>query len=464
MTGPRHRPAASPEASAGLFGPLFVPEGIRELTSDRAWLQAMLDAEAALAAAQAEAGIVPPEAATEIAAACEAERFDVGELGREGRLSASPVVPLVAALRRRLSDRAARFVHWGATSQDVMDTAAMLVARRSLSWIDGELEGVAAACARLAEEHRETPMAARTLLGQALPITFGLKAAGWLDAVMDARERLGDVLLTAQLGGAAGTLASLGGDGIRVLELFSHRLKLSEPRIPWHTARLRVAELGAALGLASGVLQKLALDLVLLSQTEVGEVAEKSGGGRGGSSALPQKRNPVGSVLAIACARRVHGAVSVLLAAMAQEHERAAGAWQAEWESLREALALTGGAAASAREALEGLEVRPDRMRRNLEATGGMLMAESVSMALAERIGAERAQELMTAACRRATETGTTLREELASDPEVSGELSSEEIERALDPARYLGSAQAFVDRVLAAYGEARRAMIGGEG
>jgi 3-carboxy-cis,cis-muconate cycloisomerase len=172
----------------------------------------------------------------------------------------------------------------------------------------------------------------------------------------------------------------------------------------------------------------------------------------------------VGSVLAIACARRVHGAVSVLLAAMAQEHERAAGAWQAEWESLREALALTGGAAASAREALEGLEVRPDRMRRNLEATGGMLMAESVSMALAERIGAERAQELMTAACRRATETGTTLREELASDPEVSGELSSEEIERALDPARYLGSAQAFVDRVLAAYGEARRAMIGGEG
>jgi 3-carboxy-cis,cis-muconate cycloisomerase len=351
----------------GLFNGLFVPDGIRALTSDRAWLQAMLDVEAALAAAEAEAGIVPAEAASEIAAACEAERFDLGALGHEARLSASPVVPLVAALRDQVSERAAGYVHWGATTQDVMDTAAMLLSRRAVAWIDGELDGVLELCARLAEEHRATPIVARTLLQQALPTTFGLKTAGWLDGIVDARENLAHVRLAVQLGGAAGTLASLGADGLRVLDLLSARLELAEPTVPWHTARLRVAELGGALSLLAGALEKVALDIVLLSQTEVGEVAEASGGGRGGSSSLPHKRNPVGSVLAIASARRVRGAASVLFASIAQEHERAAGAWQAEWVPLREALALTGGAVTSVREALDGLEVRPERMRENLE-------------------------------------------------------------------------------------------------
>ena len=438
--------------SGGLFSGLFVPDEIRELTSDRAWLQGLLDFESALAAAESEAGIVPAEAASEIAAACDAGGFDLEALGTAARPAATPVVPVVATLRERLSEEAAGYLHWGATSQDAIDTASMLVARRTVPRIEDELEGVAAACAGLAEEHRETPMVARTLLQQGLPTTFGLKAAGWLDGIVDASNRLGGLTLAVQLGGAGGTLASLGDEGPRVLALLAERLELAEPTLPWHTARGRVGELGAALALAAGALEKIALDVALLSQTEVGEVAEASGAGRGGSSTLPQKRNAVGSVLAIACARRVRGAVAVLFEAMAQEHERAAGAWQAEWQTLPEALALTGGAAAAVREALEGLEVRPERMRQNLEATGGLLLAESVTMALAGRLGRARATDLITAACDRALDRGRPLREELIADEAVSAELSEQEIDRALDPGAYLGSAGGFVDRALARY------------
>jgi 3-carboxy-cis,cis-muconate cycloisomerase len=411
--------------SGGLFSGLFVPDHVRAATSDEAWLRALLDVEAALAIAEAEAGVIPGEAMTAIVAACQAPRFGPEAIGREARASGNPVVPLVAALTDQVPDDAAGYVHWGATSQDVMDTAAMLIAQRALLGVEDELSGVAAACARLAEEHRATPIAARTLLQQALPTTFGLKAAVWLDGVMQAWARLQAVAPAVQLGGAAGTLGSLGDHGVRVMSAFAERLALVEPALPWHTARHRVADLGAALAIAAGAVEKIALDLVLLAQTEVGEVAEASGGGRGGSSTLPHKRNPVGSVLAIACARRVRGAAGVLLEAMPQEHERAAGAWQSEWEALREALALTGGAAAAAREALEGLEVRPGRMRQNLEATGGLVLAESVTMALAERIGRQEAKR---------------------------AELTEPEIDRALDPAGYLGSAEAFVDRALSGY------------
>jgi 3-carboxy-cis,cis-muconate cycloisomerase len=438
--------------SDGLFTGLFVPDAVAAATSDRAWLQAMLDFEAALAAAEARAGVVPAEAAKAIASACEAERFAPDALGHEARATGSLVVPLVGALAEALPAEAARYVHWGATTQDAMDTAAMLVARRARAPILADLAGVAGACARLAEEHRTTPMAGRTLLQQALPVTFGLKAAGWLVAVEEARERLAAVAPAAELGGAAGTLASLGSDGVQVLALLAEELDLPEPVVPWHTARARVGELGAALALAAGALEKVALDVVLLAQTEVGEVAEPASGGRGGSSTLPHKRNPVGSVLAIACARRVRGATSTLLAAMAQEHERAAGAWQAEWEALGEALALTGGAAACVREALDGLEVRPERMRANLETTGGLLLAESVTMALAQRIGRPEAHRLVQEASRRAVEGGRRFRDELVEDPGVGGELSAEEIDRALDPMGYLGSAEAFVERALERY------------
>jgi 3-carboxy-cis,cis-muconate cycloisomerase len=436
------------------FSGLFVSDAVREATSERAWLQAMLDAEAALAGAEAEAGLIPEEAAEAIAAASDAGAFDPEAIAREGRSTGIPVIPLLAALRSKLDEEAAGFVHRGATSQDIMDTAGMLVASRTLELIDRDLKAVAAACAGLAEDHRGTLMAGRTWLQQALPTTFGLKAAGWLDSVVSARERLGSLSLAVQFGGAAGTLASLGSDGERVVGLLAKRLRLDEPIVPWHTARLRVADLGASLALTAGTLEKIALDLVLLSQTEVGEVAESSAGGRGGSSTMPHKRNPVGSVLAIACARRVRGAAGVLLEAMPQEHERAAGAWQSEWAPLSEALALTGGAASSLGDALDGLEVRGERMRENLEATGGVLMAESVVTALAERIGQRRARELVDDAASRALDAGGSLRGELISDEAVSAELSEQEIDRALDPGGYLGSADSFIDRALSRYGE----------
>jgi 3-carboxy-cis,cis-muconate cycloisomerase len=425
-----------------MFDELFVPAVFREAVSDRAWTEAMLEFEAALAVAEAEVGVIPPEAAKAIGDASSSGNFDPGALGRAGRAVGNPAAPLVRALTDAVAGDAAGYVHWGATSQDVMDTASMIVARRALALLDDELAGVAGACAGLADEHRRTVMSGRTLLQQALPISFGQKAAGWLVAVLDARRRLAAVSLAVELGGAAGTLASLGSNGLQVLRLVAGRLELEEPTLPWHTSRARVAELGAALALAAGALEKIARDVVLLAQTEVGEVAEPADGERGGSSTLPHKRNPVGSALAIACAHRVRGEASILLGAMAQEHERAAGAGQAEWEALGGALAYTGGAAAAVREVLDGLEVRAERMRENLDP---LVMAEAVSMRLAERIGRAEAHDRV----KEAAATGRPLREEL-----VDLGLSEEEIDRALDPAGYVGSSGAFVDRALDRYRE----------
>jgi 3-carboxy-cis,cis-muconate cycloisomerase len=421
------------------FEALFVPPAVREATGERAWVQAMLDFEAALAAVQARLGLISEEAGREIAEACSAERFDLGALALGGRDAGNPVVPLVEALPGD--------AHRGATSQDVMDTAAVLVARRALVSISAELAAVAAACASLAAEHRGTLMAARTLLQQALPTTFGLKAAGWLVAVDEARTLLDSVPLEVELGGAAGTLASLGEEGLQVLALLAAELDLAEPVVPWHTRRLRIGELGAALALTAGALEKIALDVKLLAQTEVGEVAESAIGGRGGSSTLPHKRNPVGAALAIACAHGARGAASVLVGAQAQEHERAAGAWQAEWEALSRALGLCGGAAFAVREALDGLEVRPERMRANL---ADLVPTEAVSTVLAERLGRAQAKALVTDVARRAAESGQPLRETLLAEPAV--ELTADEIDSALDPAGYLGSAAAFVDRALEAH------------
>src|SRR5439155_13652304 len=317
----------------------------------------------------------------------------------------TPVVPLVKALTAAVPGDAARYVHWGATTQDVVDTAAMLLSRRGLDLLVGDLDRVARRCAELADAHRATIMPGRTLLQQALPIPFGLKAAGWLAATVAARDRLADLRrggLAVQFGGAAGTLASLGARGIDVLRRLSAELDLPEPPLPWHTARGRVAEIAAALGVTAGSMGKIAQDIALMAQTEVGEVAEPSGPGRGGSSALPHKRNPVGAMEVSACVRRVHSLVGVLLGAMVQEHERAAGAWQAEWETLPETFRLTAGAVDRVREVLEGLEVFPERMQANLQATGGLMMSEHVVMALAERIGRPRARELVDAACARA--------------------------------------------------------------
>jgi 3-carboxy-cis,cis-muconate cycloisomerase len=403
-----------------MFDRIFVPDEFREALSDRAWLQAMLDAERALAAAEARAGVIPPEAAEAIASACEWERFDPAELGEQGRSAGNPVEPLVRALTAAVDGDAARYVHWGATSQDILDTAAMLVSRRVLDLLLEALAEVARECATLAEAHRETPMAARTLLQQAVPTTFGLKAAGWLVALLEARRGLlrARENLAAQLGGAAGTLAPLGEAGTEVARLFAEELGLRESLVPWHTNRVRIAELGAALAITAGALAKIGLDVALMAQTEVGEVAEAEGGV---SSTMPQKRNPVGSALAIACARQVEGHASVLIAALPQEHERAVGAWHSEWPALSGALAYTGGAAEATRRALDGLEVDAERMRVNLS---GAVMAEQATFALAEQVGRREAYE----------------------------RVAREGVPDDLDPAAYLGSAEAFVDRALATY------------
>jgi 3-carboxy-cis,cis-muconate cycloisomerase len=344
------------------FAPIFVPAALREAVSDASWFAAMLDAERALARAEASAGAIPQDAAAVIEECCKAARFDLAALSAAGRAVGNPAEPLVRALRRQAGD-AAPYVHFGATSQDVVDTAAMLITRKAVALIAEELAGAAAAAAQLCSEHRSTPLAARTLLQQAVPTTFGAKAAGWLVGLVDARTALLGVTLHAQLGGAAGTLAPLGDQGVEVLGAFAYDLGLAEPVVPWHARRTQLATVGGALQLVASGCDKIGLDLVLLAQTEVGEVSEAAGGG--GSSTMPHKRNPVNAVLARACARLVHANAAVLIAGE-HEHERAAGAWQAEWTALSEALAHAGGAAAAARTALTGLEVQPDRMRANM--------------------------------------------------------------------------------------------------
>jgi 3-carboxy-cis,cis-muconate cycloisomerase len=443
--------------SGELFRPIFVPDEFSEVVSGRAWVSAMLEAEGALAVAQARAGLISREDADAIVSCCDVDHFDPGKIGHEGRAKGSPVPPLVRALTEAVSgvsENAARHVHRGATSQDIIDTAAMLVCRRALGMILAEIDGISAACAGLAATHRDTLMPGRTLLQQALPTTFGLKAAGWLVSVLEVGERLRAVRsrLAVQLGGAAGTLASLGPAGTRVSSEFARVLDLPEPAVPWHADRSRISELGGALSLAAGVFGKISHDVVLMAQTEVGEVAEPMEEGRGGSSTLPHKRNPILSVTAVANARRVSDLAHTLQASMMGEHERAAGAWHTEWETLSDALALTGGAAAAVREATEGLEVFPERMWENLGITGGLLLAENVTTAAAEHLGRLEAHDLVEAASHRSLEGGTSLREELISGPKLSEVLSAEEIDDALDPAGYLGSAGEFVDRALRLY------------
>ena len=434
------------------FDGLFVPAELRAAVSSRAWLEAMLDAERALANAGATAGGVPQHVATEIGEACDPERFDFEQLVDEGRSVGNLAEPLVRALAGSVGAEAAPHVHRGATSQDIVDTAAMLVSRRALALVLAEADDVASAAAALARDHRETLMVARTVLQHAVPTTFGLKAAGWLFAVVEARARLEQVSrerLAAQLGGAAGTLAGFGDKGIALADLYAQELGLQAPALPWHTNRTRVAELGAALATIAGVAAKIALDLVLLAQTEVAEVAEGRGTGR--SSTMPQKRNPVGSTLARANARLAVAHATVLVGSLEQEHERAAGAWQAEWAALVGALAHTGGALRALAGALESLEVDSDRMRQNLDLTGGLVMAERVSFLLMDRLGRAEAQEIV----REAAASETDFRDALLGDPRTGLEPAA--LDAALDPSTYLGSSAALVDRALALYESSRR-------
>src|SRR4051812_43563007 len=331
------------------FDAIFVPDAMRAAVDDRAWLAAMLETEAALARAQARAGVIPAGAADAVASVCDPDRYDVEQLARDARSAGNPVPALVAAA-------GTEWFHHGATSQDIVDTAAMLVARNAIRLIVADLDAVAAACARLAEEHRETPMIARTLMQQAEPTTFGLKAAGWLAAVLDAREWLRALRLPAQLGGAAGTLASMDGLGLLVLRELALELDLEEPSLPWHANRTPVATLASALAVGAGALAKMALDVELLAQAEVGELVS----GEGESSSMPHKRNPVEAIRVRACARRAQAAAASIVSGMSDhEHERAAGAWHAEWTPLAEALGRMGGAAAAPQERLQGGGGRP---------------------------------------------------------------------------------------------------------
>jgi 3-carboxy-cis,cis-muconate cycloisomerase len=358
-------PARRSSSTSELFGGLYARGGVAAEVGDRAWLRAMLDVEAALARACAREGSIPEEAADTIAAACEADDLDVAALGRGTAQAATPVIALVEALRQRVGGDAAQHVHQGATSQDIVDTAAMLVARRALRPLLQDAVGAAGAAAALADTHRATVLPGRTLLQQALPMSFGLKAAGWLTGAEEAIAGLvsaRDETLAVQMGGPVGD---------RDPAIAAHvaaELGLAEPVLPWHTQRARPVALAAALGTLAGALAKVARDVVLLAQDEVAEVREGGGPGRGGSSAMPHKRNPVAAVSVLACAERVPGLVATMLGAMAQEHERAAGAWQAEWGTLTDLLRLTGSAAAWGRDLLEHLEVDPERMRRASQA------------------------------------------------------------------------------------------------
>jgi 3-carboxy-cis,cis-muconate cycloisomerase len=350
-------------SDAGLFGGIYARGAVAAEVSDHAWLQAMLDVEAALARACAAETLIPGLAAEEIAAACRAEAFDLAQLGRDAADSATPVVALVKALRAAVTEAAREHVHLGATSQDITDTALMLVARRALEPLLDDARAAADAAASLAERHRDTPMIGRTLLQEALPVTFGLRAAGWLTGIDAARRRLRQVRdgeLAVQMGGPVGARAPAVAARVAV------ELGLAEPVMPWQAIRVRPVTLAAALGALDGVLAKIARDVTLLAQQEEGEVQEGGGSERGGSSAMAHKRNPVGAVSVLACTKRTPGLVATVLAAMEQEHERAAGAWQAEWGTYTELLGLTGSATAWARELLENLIVHPDLMQANL--------------------------------------------------------------------------------------------------
>ncbi|MFE3219513.1 3-carboxy-cis,cis-muconate cycloisomerase [Streptomyces antimycoticus] len=421
----------------GLLSPVRAGSAVEDATGDTAFVQAMLDAEAALARVVAPAG-----AAEAVAGAARVELYDVRDLALRARSGGNPVIPLVADLTAAVAHadgEAAPYVHRGATSQDIVDTAMMLVAARALPLIVADLDRTAAELARLAAAHRDTPMPGRTLTQHAVPTTFGLKAAGWRALVLDARDRLAALRPPAQLGGAAGTLAAFG-VGVGLLARFAEATGLAEPDLPWHTLRTPVADLGSALAFTVGALGKVAADVLVLSRTEIGEVAEGAGGG---SSAMPHKSNPVRATLMAAAARQAPGLAATLLGSLAAEDERPGGAWHAEWQPLRELLRLAGGSARDAVELTSGLKVFPERMADHLRLTGGLIVSERIAAELAEVVGRARAKGLLTEASRRVAEEGEGLAEALA------GALPPGRLRELMDPGTYVGAAAALVDRAL---------------
>jgi 3-carboxy-cis,cis-muconate cycloisomerase len=446
----------SEKQTARLLDPLFTTDAMREIFSDRRRLQGMLDFEAALARALARAGVAPESAVEPIVAQCRADHFATDALAHEAALAGNLAIPLVKALTAAVAKtdpKAAGFVHWGATSQDAIDTGLVLQLRDALDLLQRDLLQFSSTLARVAEAHRSALLAGRTLLQQASPVTLGLKVAGWLDAIHRQQARIAKArheVLALQFGGAVGTLAALGENGPAVAAALASDLKLTLPSIPWHTHRDRFAEVAMSLGLLVGTLGKIARDISLLAQTEVGEVLEPAAPGRGGSSTLPHKRNPVGSAVALAAAIRVPALVSVMLTAMVQEHERGLGGWHAEWETIPEIFLLAAGALAHMAHVVDGLEVYEEHMTHNLGATHGLILSEAVAIALAKHIGRSAAHQLVERAARRALESGRPLRELLLEDQDVRAHLSSAEIDGLLEPRNYTGSAAVMIQKVLA--------------
>ncbi len=439
-----------------LLAPMLSSPAMRAICDDAAQLQRMLDFESALARAEAATGVIPKTAVAAIEAACQAERFDKTRLAEDAVRAGNLAIPLVKALTAEVAKsdpEAARYVHWGATSQDVIDTATMLGLRAAVDALLPDLDRAIAGFARLARQHRNTAMVARTWLQHALPIPFGLKLAEYAAALHRSRarlKRLRDEEIALQFGGAAGTLAALGDKGLKVAEQLAKELNLRLPDAPWHTHRDRIADAASVLAILTGTCGKIARDVSLMMQTDVGEAFEPAGAGRGGSSTMPHKRNPVASAAALAAATMAPNLAATLFAAQVQDHERSAGPWHAEWPTLPTLQLVTSGALAATVDIAEGLEVDVDRMRANLDSTHGLIMAEAVAMALAETIGKSESHHLIEAASRKAIESKTHLRDVLAGDTRVTKYLSANDLKRLFDPMGYQGVSQTLIDRLLA--------------
>lgn len=438
-----------------LFDAYFTAPAMRAIFCDAGRVQGMLDFEAALARAEARVGLIPAEAVAPIEAACKAELYDYPALAQAIAIAGNSAIPLVKALGKRIAAtdaEAERYVHLGATSQDAMDSGLVLQLRAAIGLLESDLAKLADALAAQAERHIDTPLAGRTWLQQATPVTLGMKLAGVLGAVTRHRQRLSELkprLLSLQFGGASGSLAALGDAGWAVSGALAQELELNLPEQPWHTQRDRLVEFASLLGMIAGSLGKLGRDLSLLMQTEAGEVFEPAAPGKGGSSTMPHKRNPVSAAVLIGAATRAPGLVATMFAAMPQEHERSLGLWHAEWESLPELCCLVSGALQQALLVVPGLEVDAARMRANLELTQGLVLAEAVSIALAQKIGRDAAHHLIEQCCKQAVREGAHLRAVLGANAEVSAQLSAAELDRLLDAAHYLGQARRWVERAI---------------
>jgi 3-carboxy-cis,cis-muconate cycloisomerase len=443
-----------------LLAPMLSSPAMRAVCDDVAYLQHMLDFEAALARAEAAVGVIPERASGPITKACRAEAFDLAALAEAATRSGNLAIPLVKALTAAVAREdadAARYVHWGATSQDVIDTAAMLTLRAAIDTLLGDVDRAIAGFAGLAKQHRNTPVVARTWLQHALPMPFGLKLAEYAAALHRSRARLRRLRsdgLALQFGGAAGTLAALGDNGLAVAERLAQELKLPLPDAPWHTHRDRIAEAASVFAILAGTCGKIARDVQLMMQTDVAEAFEPAGEGRGGSSTMPHKRNPVAAATALAAATMAPNLAATIFAAQVGDHERSAGPWHAEWPTLPMLQLVTSGALAAIVDVAEGLEVDATRMRLNLGATHGLIMAEAVTMALAEKIGKSEAHHLVEAASKKAVADRNDLRDVLASDAKVTAHLSADRLTKLFEPMAYQGASQALIDRLLAALDE----------